>query len=99
MLVNCNDGTLRRFPQSRQVDRRVLPHARRLTKESREVSLMPHHAIQLKRSDLSSSPQTTRQAESEAPPNCLDQMPGSSEWYVWHGQRIHYRVLGSGPPV
>src|SRR2546422_11655 len=60
---------------------------------------MPHHAIQLKRSDLQATPPAMRQAEAEATPNCLDQMPGDSEWYVWHGQRIHYRVAGSGPPV
>lgn len=60
---------------------------------------MSHHAIQLRRdtSGFSSAPPGI--AAAEPVPLFLQEVAGESEWYRWHGLKIHYRTIGSGPPI
>jgi len=37
--------------------------------------------------------------EANPEPPLLEHMPGASFYYIWHGERIHYRQLGDGPPL
>jgi pimeloyl-ACP methyl ester carboxylesterase len=60
---------------------------------------MAHHAIQLHRDSASLSGAPPHVAVAEPVPAFLQEVAGESEWYRWHGLKIHYKKVGSGLPV
>jgi pimeloyl-ACP methyl ester carboxylesterase len=54
---------------------------------------MAHHALQVH--------PVVKPVDDEAASPCplLENMPGTSAAYRWHGDRIHYRCMGDGPPL
>src|SRR6267154_466684 len=64
---------------------------------AKEVTSMSHHAIQLHRNSGDLSAPVAEERESI--PAFMQEMAGESEWYRWHGLRIHYKKVGEGPPV
>ncbi len=55
---------------------------------------MSHHAIRLRR-DTSA----TAQSPAAPPPPLISELPGTSQFFTWHGHRVHYRRFGAGPSV
>ncbi len=60
---------------------------------------MAHHAIQVRRNLTGSSPQAAAVPAVESLPAAFKEMPGETEWFRWRDIRIHYKRLGSGPPL
>jgi pimeloyl-ACP methyl ester carboxylesterase len=54
------------------------------------------HAIQIRRT---SPPKEEVANDSAQTPALFEQMAGASLSYLWHGEKIHYRQLGDGPPL
>jgi pimeloyl-ACP methyl ester carboxylesterase len=58
---------------------------------------MPHHAMLIRREDTRNA--TPDLGPMAGPPATFEEMPGKSEWYRWHGVRVHFQREGAGPPL
>jgi pimeloyl-ACP methyl ester carboxylesterase len=59
---------------------------------------MPQLAIQLHRNSNGPAGAPPGAAK-ETIPAVFDEMLGESQWFRWHGLKIHYKTAGAGPPV